>query len=239
VTFSISNLGQGRHNFHVAGKSTATLAAGTRATLRVVFGKPGSYPYAALGLPHSGALHVIAGAAATLQPAPTSTVATTIVATPCTNPTTTTVNVTLTDTMGQSGFTFSPASVPCGTVSFVITNVGQDAHIRLTDPHAMTAPAVPILPSQTVRAAVTLNLRGKYGWYDGLSEGYETAGLSPSNDRIVEPVRSMPPGHRRAVPRSNVHGRLASSWSRRLTSRCGCFWRTCSCCTQPSDGDTR
>src|SRR4029077_13196051 len=113
------------------------LAAGTRATLKVVFGKPGSYLYTTVGVVHPGTLHVVANAATAPQPAPTSTVATTIVAAPCTNPTTTTVNVTLTDTIGQTGFTFSPASVPCGTVTFVITNVGQDAHmLRLTDPHA-------------------------------------------------------------------------------------------------------
>ena len=84
--------------------------------------------------------------------------------------------MTLTDTMGQTGFTFSPATVQCGTVTFVITNVGQDAHmLRLTDPHAADLSAGPtVLPSQTVRATVTLNLRGKYGWYDGEGEGYET-----------------------------------------------------------------
>jgi uncharacterized cupredoxin-like copper-binding protein len=45
TTFKVTNKGQINHNFRIAGKKTASLAAGKAATLRVTFTKAGKYAY--------------------------------------------------------------------------------------------------------------------------------------------------------------------------------------------------
>lgn len=45
VAFTVVNKGTIDHDFKIAGKKTAKLAAGKRSTLRVTFAKAGRYPY--------------------------------------------------------------------------------------------------------------------------------------------------------------------------------------------------
>jgi plastocyanin len=45
VTFKVTNKGTTAHNFKIAGKRTPVIGAGRSATLKVVFAKPGKYPY--------------------------------------------------------------------------------------------------------------------------------------------------------------------------------------------------
>jgi uncharacterized cupredoxin-like copper-binding protein len=45
VTFSVTNRGKLQHDFKIAGKKTARLSAGKKATLKVTFTKAGRYPY--------------------------------------------------------------------------------------------------------------------------------------------------------------------------------------------------
>jgi plastocyanin len=45
TTFSVVNRGSLIHNFKVAGKKTAILGPGKRATLKVTFTRAGKYPY--------------------------------------------------------------------------------------------------------------------------------------------------------------------------------------------------
>jgi uncharacterized cupredoxin-like copper-binding protein len=45
VVFSVTNKGTIPHDFRIKGKQTPLLTAGKSATLRIVFAKPGSYPY--------------------------------------------------------------------------------------------------------------------------------------------------------------------------------------------------
>ena len=45
VVFSVVNKGKIAHDFKIAGKKTAKVAAGKRATLRVTFKRAGRFPY--------------------------------------------------------------------------------------------------------------------------------------------------------------------------------------------------
>ena len=97
----------------------------------------------------------------------------------CSAPTATTVRVAMTDTTGSAGYTFAPAAVPCGNVTFVLTNLGQSPHgLELMDPAGnVFATSTPVSPSGTVTLAADLKYRGTYEWsdLDGLAgEAFET-----------------------------------------------------------------
>src|SRR5262249_8072453 len=97
----------------------------------------------------------------------------------CSAPTTTTVRVTMTDTTGSAGYTFGPTPVPCGSVTFVLTNVGQNPHgLELMDPVGnVFATSAPVPPSGTRSLAADFKYRGTYEWsdLDGLAgEAFET-----------------------------------------------------------------
>jgi plastocyanin len=117
VVFKIVNRGRRAHAFAIAGKRTAPIAPGRSASLTVVFSKPATYRG---GL---GELSVFAPVAAPATASGTSSVQA-VVRQPCASPTATTVKVSIFD----YGFTLSQNPVPCGQVTFQITNTGAIMH---------------------------------------------------------------------------------------------------------------
>jgi uncharacterized cupredoxin-like copper-binding protein len=55
VTFKVTNSGALPHDFKIGGKTTKSLTPGNSATLRVVFGKAGAYPYLCTVTGHAAA----------------------------------------------------------------------------------------------------------------------------------------------------------------------------------------
>jgi plastocyanin len=123
VVFTVVNRGRLAHVFAIAGKRTASIPPGKSASLTLLFAKAKTY--------HGGfgTLAVLAPAASTGRSPPTiSTTAGTqpaaVVRESCANPTASTVKVAIFD----FGFTLSQSSVPCGSVTFQITNTGAIQH---------------------------------------------------------------------------------------------------------------
>jgi hypothetical protein len=178
VVFEIRNRGKHRHEFEIAGNATPKLASNRSTILRIVFERGGSYRFAARGL-RAGVLHVAAAKTAG-SAAPTSTGSnTTSSPQPCTNPSTTTVTVTITDKYVPDGWSFSQATIPCGTVTFVLTNMGKVQHgLRLMDPAGQILPPNPgVGPSQTLSITVNLRYRGTYEWSDITADAFGEDGI--------------------------------------------------------------
>jgi uncharacterized cupredoxin-like copper-binding protein len=146
VVFTVVNKGKIGHDFKIAGKKTATIAPGKKATLTVIFAKKGKVAYFC-----SLAGHAAAGMKGKLgvgvsAPRPTTT------ATPVTiypGP-----GGTVTVNMFEYGFTFSPSAVPSGNVTFVMNNTGGVVH-NLDIEGVKPGPFVD--PGQT--ATMTVNLQ--------------------------------------------------------------------------------
>jgi hypothetical protein len=79
---------------------------------------------------------------------------------PCTNPVASTVTVRLAQDNG--GLTMSPARVPCGTVTFVVTDAGslEDSLNVFADLPAVHGSTPVLQPGQTARVTVTFRARG-------------------------------------------------------------------------------
>ena len=172
VVFAVSNRGRRPHVFVIAGSHTRRIAPGASASLSVTFRSPGRYAYVAS---KRGVLRVLAAPAPWKPLTPTGGHA----QQSCAAPTATAVRVTMTDTTGSDGYTFAPAAVPCGNVTFVLTNLGQSPHgLELMDPAGnIFATSTPVSPSGTVTLSADLKYRGTYEWsdLDGLAgEAFET-----------------------------------------------------------------
>jgi uncharacterized cupredoxin-like copper-binding protein len=122
VVFTIKNAGKIGHNFKINGKVTKLVAPGKSTTLTVKFAKKGKFAYlctvqghAKLGM--KGTLGVAVKAPVT----PTTTATTTPTVFP--GP-----GGTVTVTMFEYGFTFTPAVIPSGNVTFVMQNAGSVVH---------------------------------------------------------------------------------------------------------------
>ena len=114
VVFKVSNRASVSQNFTIAGKSTADIPPGGSATLRVALPKSGSYLFLSYGKHHT---------------APASGVL--AVTNTCSAPVSTSVSV----QMQEGPMTLSRQTVPCGTVTFVITNGGTMVHtFQVTTP---------------------------------------------------------------------------------------------------------
>ena len=121
VVFKVVNRGKIGHNFHIAGKTTPMIAAGKSKSIKVVFKKAGRYAYSCTIPGHAAAgMKGVLGVGKTAPPPP---------------PPTTTTNTsypgpggTVTVNMFEYGFTFSPATIPSGNVTFVMKNTGQVTH---------------------------------------------------------------------------------------------------------------
>lgn len=105
VVFKIANRGTTARSFAIGEKRKATIAAGSSATLTVDLRRRGPKNYVSIGRRHvprlTGVLTVFE---------------------PCSHPTTTTVSVQMDH--DRSGITLSQTTIPCGTVTFVVTNIG-------------------------------------------------------------------------------------------------------------------
>jgi hypothetical protein len=178
VVFDVTNRGKHRHEFRIAGNGTPELASKETATLKIVFVRGGTYRVLVAGL-RARVLRVIPTPGAS-SPTPASTTPVTAPsAQPCTNPTTSTVTVTMTDKLVPDGYTFSPATVPCGTVTFVLTNTGRFGHgLELMDPRGQILPASSTVgPSQTVSLTENLRYAGTYEWADIISDAFGEDGV--------------------------------------------------------------
>jgi nitrite reductase (NO-forming) len=125
VTFTVVNKGKIGHDFKIAGKKTPIIKPGKSARLKVVFKNKGRYPYlctvpghAKLGM--KGTLSVGVKA-----PPPPTTTTTTTTTTPTNSPG---PGGTVQVSMFEYGFTFSPATIPSGNVTFVLTDTGTVTH---------------------------------------------------------------------------------------------------------------
>jgi plastocyanin len=133
TVFHVVNRGKVAHSFSIAGQKTPVLKPGKSANLTVVFIDAGTYPFFSAVKGQSrmkGTLHVVEA------PSPKSSTSTTPIPVgateptvsppdaPCANPTNTTVTVTTFD----FNFSLSQRTIPCGAVTFNITNAGPSAH---------------------------------------------------------------------------------------------------------------
>jgi hypothetical protein len=174
VSFDVTNRGKRRHEFRIAGIATPNLAPGQSATVKIVFTQGGKFRYVVPGL-RAGAVSVRgttapAGSTTTTAASATTTTSTSS-AEPCANPTTSTVTVTITDAPSPHGYTFTPSTVSCGTITFVLKNVGSTPHgLQLMDPTGTILPASQtVLPSQTATMVSNLKYVGSYEWIDSVS----------------------------------------------------------------------
>jgi uncharacterized cupredoxin-like copper-binding protein len=125
VIFTVKNKGKILHDFKIGGKKTKLIKPGKSAVLKVKMNRKGKFTYictvpghARLGMKGTFGVAVKASS----LPPPTTTTTTTT-AEPVPGPAST-INVGL----YEYRFELSPASVPQGTVTFVITNRGQEPH---------------------------------------------------------------------------------------------------------------
>jgi len=106
VVFKVANKGRTPRDFEIAGKKTPAVAAGKSATLRVTF-VAHPYRYASVGGRPAARLTGFVG----VFPA-------------CSSPTATTITAKV--TFGQ--ISLSRTTVPCGLVTFEVTNTGTEVH---------------------------------------------------------------------------------------------------------------
>lgn len=122
VVFKVVNKGTIEHDFKINGRKTPLIEPGKSATLKVVFKKKGRFSYlctvpghAALGM--KGVLGV--GTAAPPPPTTAKTTTTTASAGP---------GGTVQVSEFEYGFKLSPATIPSGSVTFVMNNTGTVTH---------------------------------------------------------------------------------------------------------------
>ena len=171
IAFHVVNRGKVSHDFAIAGHTTPVLAPGHSATLTVVFSKPGNYTFSSSlsGQASKGMKGIVtvtksaAVVAGTTSQPNLQTSAASAVSGPCTNPTSTTVTV----KMYEFGFEVSPMTVPCGTVTFNVSNIGQISHnFDMEIPGANGNP-VPfggkiLNPGETATVTLTYNRTGTF-----------------------------------------------------------------------------
>jgi plastocyanin len=177
VTLRIDDVGAQAHAFAIAGRSTPMLRHGASAVLVVALPKAASYrAVARSNLGKALTANLVVGSASqtilpatTTSPAKTSTSTTPGAGSACTQPVATTVTVTIV----PPKFNFSRTTIPCGTVTFVVTNTGQLTHsLEITGPAgAATIPTNPaIQPGLTQTFTVTMTAKGIYPWQCGERE---------------------------------------------------------------------
>jgi plastocyanin len=176
VVFRIAVAGSQARAFAVGGKSTQLLRRGSTAVLTISFAKAGSYKAvarSAAGRAFNATL-AVGPAPQPILPSTTtsskpSTTTTPAASSACSQPVATTVTVTIV----PPKFNFSRTAIPCGTVTFVVTNTGQLTHsLQITAPEG--APMIPtnppIQPGQTQTFTVNMTAKGIYPWQCGERE---------------------------------------------------------------------
>jgi hypothetical protein len=144
VIFVVRNRASVGRTFAIAGKTTAKIQPGKSATLSVSLGAAGLQEYSSAGRTRSSLLN---GSVQVIQP--------------CVNPVASTATVTL--GQDQGGLTLSSSSVPCGAVTFVVTNVGKlvdDLHVFVDLPGEKGA-TPELNPGQTARLTITFTAKGR------------------------------------------------------------------------------
>jgi hypothetical protein len=178
VVFDVRNLGKHRHRFVIANNFTPDLWPNRTARLEIVFVSGGKYRFDSPGIA-AGVLRIIpgslGGSSGSIPPSGTASTP----AQPCANPTVSSVAVTMTDKSLPDGYSFTPNSVPCGMVTFVLTDVGTLVHgLALMDPRGQLLPPSPTVgPSQTTSVTENLAYTGSYQWSDITSDAFGEAGL--------------------------------------------------------------
>jgi uncharacterized cupredoxin-like copper-binding protein len=161
VVFKVVNKGTRPRDFEIAGKSTPQIASGKSATLKVTFPKTGTFLYLSYRAGHTGGLSNALRVVAT-----------------CTHPTTSTVRV----QMKEAPEILSQTRVPCGTVTFVLTNVGKIVHsfdVFAPDNATVVPPGghgPRVKPGQTARMTVRFTMKGRVLYTCGETEHGEMYG---------------------------------------------------------------
>jgi nitrite reductase (NO-forming) len=156
VIFTVKNVGKIGHNFKINGKITKLIAAGKSATLTVKFAKKGKFAYLCTIPGHAaggmkGTFGV--GVAAPISTNPTTTAPTTFPG----------PGGTVQVSMFEYGFTFTPAVIPSGNVTFVMADTGSVTHNL--DIQGVVGGIGPFAnPGQTVSMTVNLQAGHTYGF---------------------------------------------------------------------------
>jgi hypothetical protein len=149
VVFRILNNDRGTRTFTIAGSTVSSIAPGKTARLSVLLRSTGFVPFTSGGKGRA----LLGGLLNVFQP--------------CTNPASTTVNVQMAQDHG--GITVSRSTVPCGTVTFVVTNAGtvpDSLHVfSLTSAVKGTTPE--LNPGQTASLTLTFPAKGTVNYESG------------------------------------------------------------------------
>jgi hypothetical protein len=142
LIFKIANRGKVARDFAIGGKHTPQIAAGRSTTLKVNLTK-GFRTYSSVRRDHRGRVRGLLNA---LEP--------------CTNPVATTVTVKMHQSPGA--ITVSQSTVPCGNVTFLITNTGpmvDDLHVFAELPQEKGA-SPELNPGQTAILTIRFTAKG-------------------------------------------------------------------------------
>jgi uncharacterized cupredoxin-like copper-binding protein len=181
VTFKVTNRGTLAHDFKLctvavktsranlcAGRSTPMITSGKTATITMMLTKPGIYEFLCTVAGHAAAgMKGLIGIGVKVSPPPKATphqVTTTTASSTTTSTTSTTTTVatatcsspqnsTVTVSEFDFGFTVTPSTVPCGNITFQMTNTGQVQHNFDIGGHAGAL----IDPGQSTTMTVSLN----------------------------------------------------------------------------------
>ena len=155
VIFTVKNVGKIGHNFKINGKITKLIPAGKSATLTVKFPKKGKFAYLCTIPGHAaGGMKGTFGVGVAAPPTPTTTTAPTVFPGP---------GGTVQVNMFEYGFTFTPAAIPSGNVTFVMANTGSVTHNL--DVQGVVGGIGPFAnPGQTVSMTVNLQAGHTYSF---------------------------------------------------------------------------
>jgi plastocyanin len=177
VVFRIADTGTQPHAFAIGGKSTPMLRHGVTDVLTVSLAKAGSYKAVARTAAGKAfnAILAVGSAPQTILPStpPTPTKTSTSTTPPASSACAQPVTATVTVTIVPPRFNFSRTTIPCGTVTFVVTNTGQLTHsLEITAPAGAPTIATqpPIQPGQTQTFTINMTAKGIYPWQCGERE---------------------------------------------------------------------
>jgi hypothetical protein len=150
VVFRVVNRSSTPRDFRILGKATTKIAARRTATLAVNLAGGGSRTFSSVGSRRSPRLSGLLD-----------------VFEPCTAPAASTVTVQLAQDRG--GLTISQAALPCGTVTFVVTNTGTltDSLQIFSQEPAVAGSTPELQPGQTARVTLRFPAKGLVYYQSG------------------------------------------------------------------------
>jgi hypothetical protein len=150
VVFKVANRSSRPRDFRILGKRTPQIAAGRSATMAVTLSGGGSRVFSSVGGRQSPRLTGLLD-----------------VFEPCTAPAASTVNVQLAQDRG--GLTISQAAVPCGTVTFLVTNDGTltDSLQIFSQAPAVAGSTPELQPGQTAKVTLRFPAKGLVYYQSG------------------------------------------------------------------------